>query len=102
MNSVLQQLFMIQPLRTALLSVKIPSEYCTDEIDDDDLRRDNFDVFSDTKTTTTTTVSPPKDSSNDRNEYNIQILRQIQRIFGHLLDSKLQFYIPKEFWKIFK
>jgi hypothetical protein len=41
MNSVLQQLFMIQPLRTALLSVKIPPEYCTDEIDDDDLRRDN-------------------------------------------------------------
>ena len=49
-----------------------------------------------------TNVSPPKDSNNDRNEYNIQILRQIQRIFGHLLDSKLQFYIPKEFWKIFK
>ena len=41
MNSVLQQLFMIQPLRTALLSVKIPPEYAIDETDDDDLRRDN-------------------------------------------------------------
>ncbi len=40
MNSVLQQLFMIQPLRSALLSVKIPSEYGEDEIDEDDLRRD--------------------------------------------------------------
>ncbi len=41
MNSVLQQLFMIRPLRTALLSVKIPAEYCNDEMDDDDVRRDN-------------------------------------------------------------
>jgi len=41
MNSVLQQLFMIRPLRAALLSVKIPAEYCKDEMDDDDLRRDN-------------------------------------------------------------
>lgn len=41
MNSVLQQLFMIEPLRTALLSVKVPPEYCQDENDDDDVRRDN-------------------------------------------------------------
>lgn len=41
MNSVLQQLFMIRPLRSALLSVKIPLEYCPNEVDDDDVRRDN-------------------------------------------------------------
>lgn len=40
MNSVLQQLFMIRPLRTALLSVKIPQEYIDDEQEDDDLRRE--------------------------------------------------------------
>lgn len=40
MNSVLQQLFMIQPLRTSLLSVKIPIEYGDDEVDEDDIRRD--------------------------------------------------------------
>ncbi|CAF1148229.1 unnamed protein product [Rotaria sordida] len=105
MNSVLQQLFMIRPLRTALLSVKIPSEYGDDELDDDDLRRDTFDTFSDIKSCmkdNKTTVSPTKDSKNDRNEYNIQIFRQIQRMFGHLLESKLQYYIPKGFWKIFK
>ncbi len=49
-----------------------------------------------------TTVSPAKDTTNDRNEYNIHILRQMQRIFGHLLESKLQFYTPKGFRKIFK
>ena len=44
----------------------------------------------------------PKNSTNERNEYNIQIFRHIQWIFGHLLESKLQFYIPRGFWKIFK
>ncbi|CAF3682375.1 unnamed protein product [Rotaria sp. Silwood1] len=105
MNSVLQQLFMIQPLRTALLSVKIPPEYGDDESEEDDLRRDTFDPISDGKSSikdNKITVSPTKDTKNDRNEYNIQILRQIQRIFGHLLESKLQYYIPKGFWKIFK
>lgn len=40
MNSVLQQLFMIRPLRSALLSVKIPPAHADDETDDDDQRRD--------------------------------------------------------------
>ena len=40
MNSVLQQLFMIRSLRTALLSVKIPPEYGQDESDEDELRRE--------------------------------------------------------------
>jgi ubiquitin carboxyl-terminal hydrolase 9/24 len=44
----------------------------------------------------------PKNSTNERNEYNIQIFRHIQWIFGHLLESKLQFYVPRGFWKIFK
>ena len=44
----------------------------------------------------------PKDSTNDRNEYNIQIFRHIQSIFGHLLDSKIQYCVPRGFWKIFK
>ena len=44
----------------------------------------------------------PKNATNERNEYNIQILRHIQWIFGHLLESKLQYYVPKGFWKIFK
>jgi ubiquitin carboxyl-terminal hydrolase 9/24 len=44
----------------------------------------------------------PKNTANERNEYNIQIFRHIQWIFGHLLESKLQFYIPRGFWKIFK
>ena len=51
---------------------------------------------------TNTTETSPKNTTNERNEYNIQIFRHIQWIFGHLLESKLQFYIPRGFWKIFK
>ncbi|CAF2622279.1 unnamed protein product [Rotaria sp. Silwood2] len=118
MNSVLQQLFMIRSLRTALLSVKIPPGYGDDETDDDDQRRDTFDSFSEGKLfhkDNYAITSPnkqqeqnsnmdisPKDSTNERNEYNIQMFRHIQWIFGHLLESKLQYYVPRGFWKIFK
>ncbi|CAF5063992.1 unnamed protein product, partial [Rotaria sp. Silwood1] len=74
MNSVLQQLFMIQPLRTALLSVKIPPEYGDDESEEDDLRRDTFDPIYDgrsSKKNNKITVSPKKENKNERNEYNI-------------------------------
>ncbi|XP_016334766.1 ubiquitin carboxyl-terminal hydrolase 24-like, partial [Sinocyclocheilus anshuiensis] len=27
---------------------------------------------------------------------------QVQSLFGHLMESKLQYYIPENFWKIFK
>lgn len=120
MNSVLQQLFMIRSLRSALLSVNISLNHADDETDDDDQRRDT-DSFSDTKlflkdnqslpspSTTSrqsepsnTLESSPKNLVNERNEYNLQILRHIQWIFGHLLESKLQYYIPRGFWKIFK
>jgi len=112
MNSVLQQLFMIRSLRTALLSVKIPAEYIDDETDDDEQRRE-FDSFSESKSFLKDNQSikssdsnqfdnSTKNSTNERNEYNVQIYRHIQQIFGHLLESKLQFYIPRGFWKIFK
>lgn len=41
MNSVLQQLFMIDPLRSAVLSANIPAEYGGDEeIDEDEIRKE--------------------------------------------------------------
>ena len=48
MNSVLQQLFMIRSLRSALLSVNIPLGHGDEETDDDDQRRDtvSFLFFS--------------------------------------------------------
>ncbi len=30
------------------------------------------------------------------------VFHQLQYVFGHLLDSNLQYYIPEKFWKVFK
>lgn len=50
------------------------------------------------------TVTPEEDSVRDesRNQYNVGVLKYVQAIFGHLALSKLQYYIPKGFWKHFK
>jgi ubiquitin carboxyl-terminal hydrolase 9/24 len=43
------------------------------------------------------------DSKGDsRKDYNLGVLKQIQAIFGHLVLSKFQYYVPKGFWKHFK
>ena len=43
-----------------------------------------------------------KTKEQERKEYNQKVLRQVQGIFGHLLESKLQFHIPRGFWKTFR
>ncbi|XP_023809753.1 ubiquitin carboxyl-terminal hydrolase 24 isoform X3 [Oryzias latipes] len=30
------------------------------------------------------------------------VFHQVQSLFGHLMESKLQYYVPENFWKIFK
>jgi len=38
----------------------------------------------------------------ERREYNIKILRYVQCMFAHLSGSKLQYYVPKGFWRHFR
>lgn len=45
---------------------------------------------------------PSLGKSEDRKEYNIGVLRQLQVIFGHLAASRLQYYVPRGFWKQFR
>ena len=45
---------------------------------------------------------PSSNREDERKEYNLGILKQIQLIFGNLAASKLQYYVPKGFWKHFK
>lgn len=44
----------------------------------------------------------PCSKSEDRKEYNIGVLRHLQVIFGHLAASRLQYYVPRGFWKQFR
>lgn len=29
------------------------------------------------------------------------VFYQVQSLFGHLMESKLQYYVPENFWKVF-
>lgn len=85
MNSVLQQLFMLENLQRGILAAdgacKDPNEdFSVDERMDDDM----------------------PEETGDRNEYNVTILKQIQAIFGHLAETQLQYYVPKGLWKHFR
>jgi hypothetical protein len=39
------------------------------------------------------------ESSIAETDYNVTILKQVQAIFGHLLETRLQYYTPKGLWK---
>ena len=45
---------------------------------------------------------PVSNKDDERKEYNLGVLKQIQLIFGNLAASKLQYYVPRGFWKHFK
>ena len=55
-----------------------------------------------TATTTTTKSRSSGSKSNERREYNMGVLRHVQVIFAHLACSKLQYYVPRSFWKHFR
>ncbi|XP_061917685.1 probable ubiquitin carboxyl-terminal hydrolase FAF-X isoform X1 [Entelurus aequoreus] len=104
MNSVIQQLYMIPPIRNGILAI----EGTGTDVDDD--------MSGDEKQENETNVDPrdevfsyhhqfddkPSSKAEDRKEYNIGVLRHLQVIFGHLAASRLQYYVPRGFWKQFR
>ncbi|XP_053482764.1 probable ubiquitin carboxyl-terminal hydrolase FAF-X isoform X5 [Ictalurus furcatus] len=105
MNSVIQQLYMIPPIRNGILAIEgtgsdVDDDMSGDEKQDNESNVDPRDeVFSyhhqfDDK--------PALNKSEDRKEYNIGVLRHLQVIFGHLASSRLQYYVPRGFWKQFR
>lgn len=91
------QLFMIPEVRNGILSVIIDSPYNFYDNNNNDL--DNFFI------TPLNNMENNINSSSqevDVKAYNIEIFQQIQIIFGHLLLSQVQYYVPKGFWEHFK
>lgn len=41
-------------------------------------------------------------ADDNRKDYNVGILKQIQAIFGNLACSRLQYYVPRGLWRHFK
>ncbi|KAK7089931.1 ubiquitin carboxyl-terminal hydrolase 9X-like isoform X2 [Littorina saxatilis] len=99
MNSVLQQLFMIEPLRRGILGVDGAADNIEEELlsDDKPESETNIDLGDEER------KDEEKGSrEEERKDYNLGVLRQVQVIFGHLAASKLQYFVPKGFWKHFK
>ncbi|XP_050542237.1 probable ubiquitin carboxyl-terminal hydrolase FAF-X isoform X2 [Daktulosphaira vitifoliae] len=93
MNSVLQQLYMVHPIRLGILSAHGAAIDSNEEYNADD-RNDNDSQLDIVEDRNKFEVS--------RKEYNVGILKQVQAIFGHLAFSKVQYYIPRGLWKHFK
>lgn len=99
MNSVLQQLFMVENIKKGILSA------CTLDPDVDegieDVARPGT-IISRCQSDSSILESNTTGASDDRKSYNISILKQIQSIFGHLALSKLQYHVPNGLWKNFR
>lgn len=102
MNSVLQQLFMVENIKRGVLGVTVTENDATTTSEDapDDLgTRDSTDSVALSSQASQSTVDS---NSDDRKSYNVCILKQIQSIFGHLALSKFQYHIPNGLWKHFR
>ncbi|XP_048459148.1 probable ubiquitin carboxyl-terminal hydrolase FAF-X isoform X2 [Rhincodon typus] len=104
MNSVIQQLYMIPAIRNGILTI----EGTGSDVDDDtsgDEKQDNesnVDPRDDVFSYHHHYDKPVIGKTEDRKEYNIGVLRHLQVIFGHLAASRLQYYVPRGFWKQFR
>ncbi|XP_017336942.1 probable ubiquitin carboxyl-terminal hydrolase FAF-X isoform X1 [Ictalurus punctatus] len=104
MNSVIQQLYMIPSIRNGILAI----EGAISDVDDDmsgDEKQDNesnVDPRDEVFNYHQQFDDKPSLNKADRKEYNIGVLRHLQVIFGHLAASRLQYYVPRGFWKQFR
>ena len=101
MNSVMQQLFMIDSIKYGVLSAEGACSDPEEDFSGEDREGagDNVAEFNNDPSS-----NDGGDSSYDssRKDYNVTILKQVQAIFGHLSKTKLQFYVPKGLWKHFR
>ncbi|GFU01705.1 probable ubiquitin carboxyl-terminal hydrolase FAF-X [Nephila pilipes] len=98
MNSVLQQLYMIEDIRNGILSVEGAATDPNEDFSGEErLENEQQGISEDIE------GSEEKGSREEtRKEYNLGVLKQVQAIFGHLACSKLQYYVPRGFWRHFK
>ncbi|XP_034939757.1 probable ubiquitin carboxyl-terminal hydrolase FAF-X isoform X2 [Chelonus insularis] len=98
MNSVLQQLYMIESIRVGLLA----AEGAATDLNEDFSGEERVDGENTIEASDNDTNEEKCGVDESRKEYNVGILKQVQAIFGHLAYSKLQYYIPRGLWKHFK
>ncbi|XP_063224287.1 probable ubiquitin carboxyl-terminal hydrolase FAF-X isoform X9 [Bacillus rossius redtenbacheri] len=98
MNSVLQQLYMVESIRVGLLA----AEGATTDLEEDFSGEERPEGEGNLDGLDQDCSEEKSGAEESRKEYNIGILKQVQAIFGHLAYSKLQYYVPRGLWKHFK
>lgn len=91
MNSVLQQLYMVESIREGLLACEGAAIDANEDFSGDETLEVDCECPED------------RNSLDDnRKDYNVGILKQVQAIFGNLACSRLQYYVPRGLWRHFK
>lgn len=91
MNSVLQQLYMVESIREGILAAEGAATDSSEDFSGEERLELETDCGED---------RPGFDDN--RKDYNVGILKQVQAIFGHLACSRLQYYVPRGLWRHFK
>ncbi|XP_065177789.1 probable ubiquitin carboxyl-terminal hydrolase FAF-X isoform X1 [Sycon ciliatum] len=101
MNSVLQSLFMIPPIRNCIIRANNAG---WDDQDEQMTKstKEQEQVIPYSNEVLEKSATPPDSPGGSRKDYNTSVLRHVQHIFGHLLGSQLQFHTPQGFWKTFR
>ena len=88
---------MIPEIRDGILAVEGAVTDPTEDFSGDD-RMDNFILMPGFSVMD----DESKNCQENRKDYNITVFKYTQAIFGHLALSKLQYYVPRGFWKHFR
>ncbi|OQV21658.1 putative ubiquitin carboxyl-terminal hydrolase FAF-X [Hypsibius exemplaris] len=129
MNSVLQQLYMIPVVRNGILTIEgVGGNYAEDDMEekgdgdgpqqsggfvgpllplpfcvpDDMIISAGGDCKADSPPMDLIPVPAAKTPAAAAQDYNAGLIKQLQVLFSHLACSKLQFFIPRGFWKHFR
>ncbi|UYV75295.1 USP9X [Cordylochernes scorpioides] len=98
MNSIFQQLYMIEEIRSGILIVEGAAVDPNEDFSGEDIM--TTEMGQHVVDAGDNQAAESKEDS--RKEYNLGVLKQVQAIFGHLACSKLQYYVPRGFWKHFR
>lgn len=104
MNSVLQQLFMVEAIKRGLLGVVVNEGEDEEESETKEIPSDISVNLSQSRMSelSQSSVATTDSNADERKSYNVCILKQLQNIFGHLALSKLQYHVPNGLWKHFR
>lgn len=89
---------MIAEIRDELLTIEGAATDLNEDFSGEDKIESNISIGCDANQG----LSENEKRGDFRKEYNIGVLKYVQAIFGHLALSKLQYYVPRGFWKHFK